>query len=663
MTARKWLTGSYWRGNLGITPAFALFLLALLGMPFVLVATVRSQMQTESLENARAISEVMLQVRRYYNLNVVRRLQQDSGRVVVTENYHDIPGAIPLPATMSIEIARALSEQIPNSPFDFNFVSDHPFKGRNRPALDAFQREALATFRAQPEREEFWREDRTATQGPALRLAIPVKMQAACVACHNNHPDSSTKNWQVGDVRGIQDVSVRHVVSNGRLDNFYFLGGYLVVFVGTMFAALREYRRGNAELRRLNQLEEHSRSQLERQGAQLQKQLLELLSKTEALDKAPFGILMADPAQPDLPVTYANEAFTRITGYSASEVIGRNCRFLQGPGTDARSTAAIRQAIQEKRSVETELVNYRRDGRAFHNRVLIFPSFSDQHELTNWVACVYDTTDLKEANDVKTRLEAELQESLKLESLGLTIAGIAHDLNTPIGIALTASSHMSKTLEQMKACAPDDTVPGAVLAKWAGSLDRARHLVQGNLGKAAELVRSFKQTTADATRVEWRKVELKAFLNSLLVTVSPLMHRAQCQVTLSCPAHLALHTEPGSLSQVITNLLVNASIHAFEGRSDRRIEIKVSPDESGVLIEVSDNGNGMAQEAVAKAFTPFYTTRRGQGGSGLGLFSARRLVVNVLGGQLNFESHTGQGTRFWLHLPMQPTRAVAEVVQ
>jgi PAS domain S-box-containing protein len=650
---------TFWRDTLGFTPTFLLFLFALLGLPVVLLMTVRAQIQAESLENARAISEVMLQVRRYYNLNIVNRIQKAQGNTIVTENYHDTPGAIPLPATMSIEIARTLTEKIPNRPFDFNFVSDHPFKGRNRPALDTFQREALAAFRSNPDHEEFWREDRQLGSGGSLRLAIPVKMQAACVTCHNAHPDSTFKQWQVGDVRGIQDVSVRHLVSEGRFDNFILLGGYLIFFLGTMYAALAEYRRGNAELRRLNLAQETSRQQLERQGEQLQNQLEELLSKTAALDKAPFGIVMADPGKPDMPVIYVNEAFTRITGYSFEEIFSRNCRILQGPDTDPEAVSALRNAIEKRQSVETELVNYRRDGSVFQNRILLFPCFKDGQELIRWVACIYDATDLKLANEEKNRLASELQESMKLESLGLTIAGIAHDLNTPIGIALTASSHMNKAIEQMKGQALADSVQGETVAKWASSLERARNLVQGNLVKAADLVRSFKQTTADATRVEWRRIQLKAFLESLLVSVSPVMRRGQCEVTLYCPDQISLYTEPGSLSQVITNLVVNASVHAFEGRTDRRLEIRVKPQEQGVIIEVTDNGNGMAQEAVAKAFTPFYTTRRGQGGSGLGLFSARRVVNNTLGGQLSFESESGRGTTFRVELPLTPPSAVA----
>ena len=140
-------------------------------------------------------------------------------------------------------------------------------------------------------------------------------------------------------------------------------------------------------------------------------------------------------------------------------------------------------------------------------------------------------------------------------------------------------------------------------------------------------------------------------MESLVTAVSPLMRRAQCQVNILCKESLNFRTEPGYLSQVITNLLVNASLHAFEGVDERVISIRVSEDDSQVVIEVSDNGNGMTDEAIAKAFTPFFTTRRGQGGSGLGLFSARRVVESTLGGKLTFRSVKGKGTTFIIFLP------------
>ena len=129
------------------------------------------------------------------------------------------------------------------------------------------------------------------------------------------------------------------------------------------------------------------------------------------------------------------------------------------------------------------------------------------------------------------------------------------------------------------------------------------------------------------------------------------MKRARCEVLVNCPESLALRTEPGSLGRALTNLLVNASIHAFEGREDRQVRVEVVRTPGGVRISCADNGVGMSEEAVTKAFTPFFTTRRGAGGSGLGLFSSRRAVEQVLGGRITMESRLGTGTVFHIDLP------------
>ena len=250
-------------------------------------------------------------------------------------------------------------------------------------------------------------------------------------------------------------------------------------------------------------------------------------------------------------------------------------------------------------------------------------------------------------------MAGELHESMKLESLGLTIAGIAHDLNTPIGVAITAASHLEEVAQRYAASSAQGSVKPEETQRFVDRLGRSIQLVRNNLNKAAVLVRSFKQTTADATRTEWRRVDLKSFLDTMLVSVSPLMKRARCEVTVSCPEQLLLRTEPGSLGRALTNLLVNATIHAFEGRDDRQVRIEVTPTDQGVRISCADNGVGMSEEAVTKAFTPFFTTRRGAGGSGLGLFSSRRTVEQVLGGKLTLASTLGVGTTFHIDLPLE----------
>lgn len=268
--------------------------------------------------------------------------------------------------------------------------------------------------------------------------------------------------------------------------------------------------------------------------------------------------------------------------------------------------------------------------------------------------CLVDIQELWQAREDQRRLAGELQESGKLQSVGLAIAGIAHDLNTPVGIALTASTKMRSVIDSLVASGPPaaETDPIPISPDRLRKLHQACELVAGNLVKAGALVAGLKTTTANATRLEWRKVQLLSLFDTLLVTLSPITHRARCAVRLTCPSDLTTYIEPGSLGQVITNLVVNATVHAFEGRDDRELRIEVSRVERQIEIRVSDNGNGMSAEALARVFTPFHTTRRESGGSGLGLYSARRVVEEILGGSISIHSAAGHGTVFQILLPL-----------
>lgn len=639
-----------WR-ELGMTPALVIFLTAMIALPFALYHSLRNHAELESMRDARAFSSVISVVRSYYAANVSGRILQNNGVVTVTDRYHQVPGGVPIPATLSIELGEAIRDKAVDTSLLFSFVSDMPFKHRDRPALDAFQAEALRAFRRDGTQGDYWRTEVDPAGVPRMRLAIPVRMEAGCVACHNSHPDSPARDWSVGDVRGIQDISVALSLS-GQAQDSLPLVLYLLFFTGSAFAALREYRKGNAMLKGLNKDKEEASRELYEKSVQLQQTVEELRTKTTVLDKAPFGIVIAQPRTNDVEIAYVNEAFTELTNYLQKEVTGRGVRFLYGPDTRADSIVAVHEAIQQRQTLEIEILNYRRDGSTFWSRSLGFPSYDTQGRLQHYVICITDITDLKNAESERTRLAGELQESLKLESLGLTIAGIAHDLNTPIGIAITASSHLDKVAQQLDDSARRGDIVASDAERMASTVGRSVKLVLNNLNKAARLVSSFKQTTADATRIEWRKVNLSSFLESLVVSVSPLMKRGRCEVKLNCPGDISLYTEPGSLGQAVTNLMVNASIHAFEGREDRRVTIDVTRLPEGLRVTVADNGNGMNDEAIAKAFTPFFTTKRSSGGSGLGLFSSRRTIEQVLGGKLTLQSTQGSGTTFHIDLPI-----------
>lgn len=634
----------------GLTPALSVFLLALMVGPVVMYLALVNHAEREALKDARAFSSVISVVRSYYASSVAGRILAGGGHTSLSERYKELPGAVPIPATLSIELGEKIRAESVDQSLQFSFLSDAPFKRRARPPLSDFQTEALRAFRRQ-DTAEYWRvEDDDGTA--RLRLALPVRMEAGCVACHNAHPDSPVRNWKVGDVRGIQEVTVDLAILE-QADQSGFLAAYMLFFLGSGLAAVRESRRNNARLRRANEDLEASKQQAERREAKLQETVAELGTKTTVIERAPFGVLLAEPGGAGLRFSYVNPAFCRQTGYHLQELVGTGLSLLYGPETTDASMAALSQAVAGTQTTELEMALHRRDGSALWTRLLLFPTFDEWQQLQHYVACVTDVSEIRRAQEEHQRLAGELHESMKLESLGLTIAGIAHDLNTPIGVAITASSHLEQQAREFATRASEGTPTAEELQRLASRLERSVELVRNNLNKAAVLVRSFKQTTADATRLEWREVNLKSFLDTILVSVSPLMRRARCEVVVDCPEQLALRTEPGSLGRALTNLLVNATIHAFEGREDRRVHLDVSRADGYVRITCADNGVGMSEEAITKAFTPFFTTRRGSGGSGLGLFSARRTVEHMLGGKLTMQSAQGAGTVFHIDLPIR----------
>lgn len=648
--------------RLGLSLPLLLFIVALLGLPWIAYEVAFNHAEREARRNAQQFSRIIATVRSYYAANVAGRVLANHGQpVVLTENYRDTPGGIPIPATLSIELGDLLHQNAPDDGFRTAFLSDQPFGTRQRPPLDDFQRSALQELRAHPTQQEVWRVEPNADGGTRVRLAIPVRMEPTCVYCHNGHPDSPVHDWREGDVRGIQDISVAVSLANQTGDS-WLMATYLLFFIGTATAALREHHKANAQLLRVNEDVLLSRSYLEDSEHQLKLKVDELSTLSTVLQKAPFGITIADPRQPDLPLIYVNEAFLAQTGYTEPEVLGRNCRFLQGPDTRPETVERIREAIRQGEAAEIEILNYRKSGAPYWVRLLVFPSYDSEGQLLHYIGCQTDITELKKAAEERGLMESELQESLKLESLGLTIAGIAHDLNTPIGVAVTAASLVEQQVQKLDRLIAQGPLATEAVGQVAQSLAKSSQLIGNNLQKAATLVRSFKQTTADASRNEWRVLQLHPFMESLLLAVSPLIKRAQCVVDLQCPEGLSLYTEPGSLMQVITNLVVNATLHAFEDRGHRSIRLTVTADDFWVHIEVSDNGNGMSEDALAKAFTPFFTTRRSSGGSGLGLFSSRRAVEAVLGGRIAVTSTAGQGTTFLIQLPRTlaaPTRRTA----
>jgi adenylate cyclase len=235
------------KGSHGL--ALILLVIAMLaGLPVAVWLDLRNLTETSLLRQARDLNSVVSSVRAYYASNVVGRVLASPGSTKVVHNYESIPGAIPIPATLSLELGRVISEQQQN--ITYRFVSDFPFKERAPHALDSFETGALADLRKHPEQQ--LAEVSASVFSDRVRLVAPVVMGAACVSCHNAHPDSPKRDWKVGDVRGIQEVVISQAIAT-NIFSFKYLLAYFVFMAASGVTFIGVQRRQATTIRGMNQ--------------------------------------------------------------------------------------------------------------------------------------------------------------------------------------------------------------------------------------------------------------------------------------------------------------------------------------------------------------------------------------------------------------------------
>ncbi|WP_018610658.1 PAS domain S-box protein [Uliginosibacterium gangwonense] len=270
------------------------------------------------------------------------------------------------------------------------------------------------------------------------------------------------------------------------------------------------------------------------------------------------------------------------------------------------------------------------------------------------------TQDLAQANqNLEHTLEQlrrtldELVRSEKLAALGSLVAGIAHELNTPIGNSLIVAStlrDMNKEFRtQMQSGLRKSTLDG-----YVNENDSAADILVRNLHRAAELITSFKQVAVDQTSSQRRTFNLAEVINEIIVTMHPVFRKTNFSIDTRIPADLQLDSYPGPLGQVLANLLNNALLHAFEGRNDGSILLRAEcPDAEHVSLLCQDNGIGISPANLKRIFDPFFTTKLGQDGTGLGLNIVHNIVTGILGGSIKVNSTEGVGTGFTITLPLK----------
>jgi signal transduction histidine kinase len=258
--------------------------------------------------------------------------------------------------------------------------------------------------------------------------------------------------------------------------------------------------------------------------------------------------------------------------------------------------------------------------------------------------------ELTASNDQLITMQAYLVESEKMAALGGLVAGVAHEVNTPIGVGLTASSHLSDISNELLALHKTRPLTDEDVIPFLEDIEKASQIIYKNLHRAAQLIQSFKQLSVDQSTEPRRQFDIGAYIEEVLLSLSPSLKKTQIKITTSHPESILVNGYPGSIAQIITNLVMNSLKHAYRPGDSGLIHIETTRKHSMVQIVYSDDGLGMDEYTLSKIYEPFFTTNRSAGGSGLGLSIIYSIVTQQYEGSIKCTSKPGEGTTFIINL-------------
>jgi two-component system NtrC family sensor kinase len=263
----------------------------------------------------------------------------------------------------------------------------------------------------------------------------------------------------------------------------------------------------------------------------------------------------------------------------------------------------------------------------------------------------------KKSNDLEQTLtnlslmQNKLVEAEKMAALGGLVAGVAHEINTPIGTSITLASTLKDETQLLTALIEAGCLKKSLLNHYLEVASKASSLILSNLNRAGELVHSFKQVAVDQSTSERRSFKVKEYIQEIVLSIFPQFKKNLFKVSITGDDAINLYSYPGALAQVITNLVNNSILHAYLPNQVGNISIDIQHESDLIIIMYSDDGSGINPKIFSKIFDPFFTTARDKGGTGLGLHITYNLVTQKLQGSIDCESEIGKGTLFTVKLP------------
>lgn len=341
-----------------------------------------------------------------------------------------------------------------------------------------------------------------------------------------------------------------------------------------------------------------------------------------------------------------NKSAEAMFGYSANDMIGQSINMLMADNDARQHDQHMRRYLRSGRSniigVSREVVAKRRDGSVFPISISVSEmKLSNYHGFTGII---------RDLTQDKKRTE-QLIEAEKMSALGLMVAGVAHEVNNPLGNAITANSFIFEQLKNVRKSFTDGKLRAKELEDYLERTNDTLEIINGNLYRAAEIVSNFKNVAMDQSSGERRRINLHQYLGEVLHTLYPRYKRTDIDVSYDCPRDVIVFTYPGAIFQIISNLVVNSIVHGFKDNKVGNILIRVTDSDTLYTVDYTDSGEGVSAEVADHIFEPFVTTRKEEGGSGLGMHIVQNIVEQKLLGEISLLQDTDVGIHIRIILP------------
>lgn len=258
----------------------------------------------------------------------------------------------------------------------------------------------------------------------------------------------------------------------------------------------------------------------------------------------------------------------------------------------------------------------------------------------------------EEMTNLAEERAAQLVRADRMATLGTMSAAIAHEVSTPLGAALTASTVLDADTKTLQEAIASNALTRSGMDNYLSTVLETSTIIQSSLDRANDLMQGFKTVSVDQASGEHRTFLLRKYIDDILLSLRPNLKRVKQTLTVECPEDLELDNHPGAISQLLTNLIMNSLIHAFDPQEEGRMTLHCACTEADwIVMAYADNGRGIEPDVLPHIFEQFFTTKRGAGGSGLGMYIAKQLVEESLGGTITCQSTPGEGTQFLVKFP------------